>query len=88
MAWNRPGFSLAREAAEQDPARAGLKEAVGVRRSRAKAKRRKASMTGESALSDKAQFLSVSWAYWRRDRREISVSYPGRSAGFRDPGRP
>ena len=62
MAWNRPGFSPVRAAAVQDPARAGLKEAVGVRRSRAKAKRRKASTVGESTCSDEARYLSEPWA--------------------------
>ena len=37
---------------------------------------------GELAASSDALFLSVPGAYWRRDRGEISASYPRRSAGF------
>src|SRR3954469_16469373 len=36
------------------------------------------------ARSSDARFLLVPRAYWRRDRREISTIYPGRSAGSRD----
>src|SRR5512144_2097903 len=64
--------------------RAGLKEAVGVRWSRTQVKRRKASVGGVSWLGgSEARFLLVPRAYWRRDRREISATYPGRSVGLR-----
>jgi len=41
---------------------------------------------GELAASSDALFLSVPGAYWRRDRGEISASYPRRSAGFQSFG--
>jgi hypothetical protein len=51
----------------QPPARGGPVEAVGARPFRAKAKRRKASVVGESASSDEALYPPVPRAYWRRD---------------------
>jgi len=70
------------------PVRGCLVEAVGARPFRAKAKRREASVAGESAGSDEARFPLVSRAYGRRDGLEVSWSYPARSAGFRASGRP
>ena len=70
------------------PARGCLVEAVGADLSRTKVKRRKASTTAKAAASAEGRYLSVSWAYWRRDRPEISCSYPVRSVGFRESGRP
>lgn len=70
------------------PARACPVEAVGARPFRTKVKRRKASAVGESARSDEAQYPLVLRAYWRRDGLEDSRSYPVRSAGPRECGRP
>jgi len=67
--------------------RAGLEEAVGAWWWRTKVKRRKASVAGELARGSEALFLLVLRACWRRDLREISTSYPGRSAGLRPVGR-
>jgi len=63
-------------------------EAIGVWPYRARAKRRKASVAGEAALSVEARIPSVLRVYWRRDGHEVSWSYPVRSAGFRVSGRP
>lgn len=63
-------------------------EVIGATWSRTKVKRRKAFASGKSARGDNAQFLSDMQMYWRRDRAEICWSYPGRSAGFRENGRP
>ncbi|MCA1703279.1 MAG: hypothetical protein LC808_08450, partial [Actinobacteria bacterium] len=38
---------------------------------------------GELARGSDARFLLVPGAYWRRDRYEVSASYPERSAGLR-----
>ena len=65
------------------PVKGRLKEAIGAHLFRTQVKRRKASATGKSTLSDEALYLPVLLAYWRRDRCEIQVSYPGRSVGFR-----
>jgi len=70
------------------PARGGLVEAIGAKPFRAQAKRRKASVAGESARSDKARFPSESRADWRRDGFEISCSYLVRPAGLRVSGMP
>jgi hypothetical protein len=67
--------------------RAGLKEAVDAWWWRTRVKRRKASLAGELACGSDARFLLVPGTYWRRDHREISTTYPGRSAGFRPRGR-
>ena len=64
----------------------GPVEVIGATPFRTRVKRRKASMPGKSALSDEAQFPSVTWAYWRRDGVEVVVFYPPRSAGFRESG--
>jgi hypothetical protein len=68
----------------------GLVEVVGTGPFRAKAKRRKASASGELALSSKAQNPSVAQAYWRRDGLKMVVLTwrdllgPGREAGTRE----
>ncbi len=68
----------------------GLVEVVGTGPFRAKAKRRKASASGELALSSKALFPSVAQAYWRRDGLKMVVLTwrdllgPGREAGIRE----
>ena len=63
--------------------RAGLKEAVDAWWWRTRVKRRKASLVGELACGSDARFLLVPGTYWRRDHREISTTYPGRSVGLR-----
>jgi hypothetical protein len=70
------------------PARGRLVEAIGARPFRAKAKRREASVVGESARSDEARYPLVPRAYGRRDGLEVSWSYLVRSAGLREGGRP
>lgn len=72
----------------QGPARGGLVEAIGARPFRAQAKRREASVVGESAPSDEARYPLLPRAYGRRDGHEISWSYLVRSAGSREGGRP
>ena len=67
--------------------RAGLEEAVDAWWWRTEVKRRKAFLAGELASGGDALFLLVPRAYWRRDHREISTTYPGRSAGLRPGGR-
>jgi len=61
-------------------------EVIGARLDRAKAKRRKASVLGEPARSDEAQFPYEARVYWRRGSREVLESYLKRSAGFRASG--
>jgi hypothetical protein len=63
-------------------------EAVGVLPYRTKVKRRKATVAGKSARGDKAPYPPVPQAYWRRDGNNVFWSYPVRSAGFRERGRP
>ncbi len=67
----------------RSPAKRRLVEAIGVTPFRTQVKRCKASATGKSACSDKAQYLRELLVYWRRDGVEIQASYPGRPVGFR-----
>jgi hypothetical protein len=63
-------------------------EAIGARPFRAQAKRREASVVGESARSDEARYPLVPRAYGRRDGLEVCWSYLARPVGFRVSGRP
>jgi hypothetical protein len=63
-------------------------EAIGPRPFRARAKRRKASVAGESARGDEARYPPVPRAYWRRDGLEVSWPYLARPAGPRESGTP
>ena len=85
---HRPGAPGLADLTAQQPARGCLVEAVGVLPYRMKVKRREASVAGKSACSDKARYPLVPQAYGRRDGSELSWSYPVRSAGPRESGKP
>lgn len=57
-------------------ARACLKEAIGVLWSKRKRSAVKRSASGESVVSDEAQFLSVVRTYWRQDLDNVRYFLP------------